>query len=207
MTAACANYSQFELFAILIGKPHRSLFLMTVALLLSLHGFSQSQKEIADRKIKTVTTITTDNRKKDSAPKKVITRYDQRGHVIESIEYDSKNMVKSWEQFTYNRHGQEVSYRQLDADGKAISSTATSYNKWKNVGEKVSSDSAGNILEKIQFEYNTGGDVISETTNDKDGKIQRKVLYEYNQKGMLTTKRIYNATGELIYSREFTYQY
>ncbi|MEP7127241.1 MAG: hypothetical protein ABI729_00175 [Chitinophagales bacterium] len=186
----------------------RSIFVIIFLLFFnSLPIFSQTKKEIKSRGINAVTVNTFDARKKDTTGRKSFTRYDQRGNVVESIEYDVNGNTKSHEQFEYNRQDQETTFRTIDTNGKVLKTIFTSYDKWNHVAEKSTTDSVGSTIEKNVNSYNTLNDLTEESTFDKDGKLIRHVLYSYDNKGMLLSRKVYNEKGELIYSKEYTYQY
>jgi hypothetical protein len=181
-----------------------------LALLLLAFGFAataQTKKEIADRQLKSITTVTFDSRKGDTTHRKNISRYDKHGNVIESIDYDNAGAIKEWEQFQFNKHDDEILYQKLSADGKVVKKTTTEYNKWNNATEKISTDADGALTDKTTFAYNVSNDLTEETQLDPSGRITRKTVYEYDNKGMLLSRKIYNEKGELIYSREFTNEY
>ncbi|HYV91638.1 MAG TPA: hypothetical protein VE978_07645 [Chitinophagales bacterium] len=182
-------------------------FFFLTMLLYAQPSFSQSQTDIKSRKIKSVTTLTTDKRKGDTTIRKNTSRYDAHGNVIESIDYDANGNVKDREQFQFNRHDDEVQYIHLSHDGKVLKKTVTQYNKWNNPVEKISYDASGNVIEKTSYTYNTSNDVVSEITNDKEGKVIRKTLYDYDNRGMLISRKIYNERDKLIYSRDFSIEY
>ncbi|MGB3075453.1 MAG: hypothetical protein WBB36_09030, partial [Chitinophagales bacterium] len=111
----------------------------------SLNTFSQTKNEIKSRGINSVTVNTFDARKKDTVGRKSFTRYDQRGNVVESIEYDVNGTIKSHEQFEYNRQDQEITFRTIDTNGKVLKTIFTSYDTWNHVAEKSTLDSVGII--------------------------------------------------------------
>ncbi|HUM46892.1 MAG TPA: hypothetical protein PLD84_08190 [Chitinophagales bacterium] len=192
-------------------QPH--VFRITISVIIaffithSFDGFSQTKKEVASRRIESVSISTFDARRKDTTSRKNYSLYDQRGNVIESIEYDSKGNIKSHEKFEFNRNDDETVYRSFDADGKISRTIYTSYDKWNHVAEKSTMDAQGNLSEKMISTYNVANDLITETTTDKEGKIIHQVIYSYDNKGMMLSRKIYNEKHELIYSKEYTYQY
>lgn len=169
--------------------------------------YAQTKKEIAARGINAVTVHTYDARKKDTTGRKNFSRFDQRGNVLEAIEYDLNGNIKSWEQYEYNQQDDETAYRELMPDGKISKATNSTYDKWHHVTEKITIDSLGILLEKTTYTYNNFNDLLTELTADKEGKIIHQVLYEYDNKGMLLSRKILNEKGQLIYSKEYTYQY
>ncbi len=187
--------------------PLRLQFFLLITLLHPYPSLCQSQADIKSRKIKSITTLTTDTRKGDTTIRKNASLYDAHGNVIESIDYDAKGNVENHEQFKFNRHNDEVEYIHLSPDAKVLKKIKTQYNKWNNPIEKITYDAAENLTEKTEVTYNASNDVISEITSDKEGNTIRKTLYRYDNRGMLISKNIYNEKGELIYSRNYSIEY
>jgi hypothetical protein len=176
-------------------------------LLLSLSAVAQSKREITDRAIKSITTTTVDARKGDTLFRKNISRFDKKGNVIESIDYDAKGNVKDWDQFQFNRNGDEVLHIQLSSSGQPVRKTTTAYNKWNKVEELVITDETGSVIEKTSFQYNPNNDLVEETQVDKNGAVIRRTVYTYDIKGMPLSRKIFNEKGELTYSRDYINEY
>lgn len=181
--------------------------IMSLCIYLPYNSFSQTATAISSRGISAVTVKTFDARKKDTTERKIFTRYDHHGNVLETIEYDATGKIKSNEQFDYNRHNDETAYRLLEADGTIKKSVVTTYDKWNHVTSKTTTDSTGTLAEKTVSTYTTFNDLASESTFGKDGTLIRQVLYSYDAKGMLLSRKVYNEKGELIYAKEYTYEY
>jgi hypothetical protein len=180
---------------------------ITLLVLFSFPLFSQSRSKISDRKIKSIFTSTFDVRKGDTTLKKNLSKYDHRGNVIESIDYDVQGNIKDHEQFRYNHHGDEVMYIQLSSNQKVIKKIETFYNKWYNLLQKVTYDATGIISETMEATYNASNDPVAEITRNGNGRIIRHTIYTYDNKSMLISKKIYRENNILIYSKDYSIEY
>lgn len=181
------------------------VYIILLALLCSNTLIAQSVKDIVDRKIETVYSKTVDNRKNQKSIKHLLTQYDKHGNIIESIERNDDSIIVKWEKFKYNKHNDEIELQSLDTAGKTIKTISTSYDKWNQETEKLTTDVTGKLLEKVASTYNAENDKITETTTDKNGNITRRIVYEYDNKGLIKCRRLYDEKGELVYSKEYTY--
>jgi hypothetical protein len=188
-------------------KIQSTLLALLVCLLVS-NLNAQTPRQIASRKIKIVSTRSIDNRKGENTLKMNTTQYDRRGNVLESIDFNKDSVKTSWDQYEYNRHGDETLHRILNVkDGTVSKSIQTKFDKWKREIERSEMNGDGTITESIRWEYNTLDDKISEITVDGSGKILRKTLFVYDKKGMLISRSTYNGEGTLILEKNNTYTY
>lgn len=182
-----------------------SLLLMSI---FNLSGYSQSQRQIRSRKIKSVYTETTEMRKGELVSKKNLTLYNRKGQILESIEYNKDSVKTSWELFSYNHNGDQITFKILyPITGSLKKEIKTEYDHLNRESIKTEFDKDGNVVETITSLYNKMDDKIEEKTSDAKGNIIRISEFTYDNKGMLTSKKTRNGSGNIIYQKTNQYTY
>lgn len=117
----------------------------------------------------------------DGAPMKYKFRYDQKGNLIEEIDYDGHgNLFKGW-QYSYNKNDQ--------------------------VTEERFYLPYGCLYEKAKFEYDLHGNLIKEQHFDMEGKLYRELHFAYDKEGYLVEESKTQYRGRLFCTETFSYQY
>lgn len=184
-------------------RSDKTLLITLLLYCISVSANSQSSNDIGERNIKSVYTVTNDQRKGQQVIKSNLTRYDSKGNAVEIIDFNADSIIVSHEKFQYNKNSDEIENTILDSLGNTVKKIVTEYDKWKNVTAKFTYDKSGLLIEKTVLNYNNSNDKTAETTFDKDGKSIRKIVYEYDNKGMMINRKTYNEKNELIYSRSY----
>lgn len=174
---------------------------------LSVACFSQGTNQIADRKIKSITQHTVDERKENKNVRTNFISYDKKGNVLKAIEYNEDSVITKWEEYTYNKRNDVTLFRELDASGKQIKKVVTIYNSFGYKIEEKLFNACDLITERSVFTYNNFNDKVSETVYDQNEKLKSKSVYEYELKGMIKRKVIYSPENKLIYERTYNYVY
>ncbi|HUM46604.1 MAG TPA: hypothetical protein PLD84_06735 [Chitinophagales bacterium] len=123
------------------------LFLMPVTLL-------QAQSKTNAGKVKSITEVVIETKGgKEAETKKSFQSFDERGNLLEEIEYDDYGKIKNHTTSEYNEQNLKVKETSFLPDGKT---------------ETVSI-----------FAYDHEGNRISKTVMDKNGEVKSKKLYKY----------------------------
>lgn len=168
---------------------------------------AQSQSDIRERKIKSAKTITKDFRKGELKTRISVSVFDNHGNVIERTEFGEDSVNLGREVRKFNKRNDEIELSVFDSSGHLNSVTKSQYDKWHNLISIAKYDSKNTMLERTEIVYNNSNDKESEITTGPDGKISKSVKYEYDHKGMLISRKIFNEKGEVVFLREYEYQY
>jgi YD repeat-containing protein len=79
--------------------------------------------------------------------------YDEKGNIIDEIDYDSDGRIKEEIKYEYSSRNEKIKETRLSADGK--------------------------IVEISMYEYDTRGNRISRVVTDANKKVQSKKMYVY----------------------------
>jgi YD repeat-containing protein len=137
----------------------RIIFILCLLPIFGLSSFAQlSQKEAANKKIKTVEEWETDLRvRKPKAIQESYSSYDLAGNLLEIIERDNTGVITLHEKYKYDKDGNKTEETQLNSEGE--------------------------IKKRHVYEFQNGLR-ISRKTYNKDGQIigEKKYVYKYHDK-------------------------
>lgn len=128
--------------------------LLWISITLAWHGTMQAQTKSFPGKVKSVTEVVIETKSgKETERKKSFQSFDERGNVLEEIEFEDDGKIKSHNTYEYNEQGLKVRETALLPDGKV--ETVTNYI------------------------YDHDGNRLSKTVVDKDGEVKSKKIYKY----------------------------
>ncbi|MEO6166970.1 MAG: hypothetical protein ABIO46_12735 [Chitinophagales bacterium] len=114
----------------------------------------KAQSKMNTGKVKSVTEVTIETKGgKEAENKKSFQSYDERGNMLEEIEYEDDGKIKNHTTSEYNEQNLKIKENSFFPDGKV---------------ETVSI-----------FAYDHEGNRVSKTVMDKNGAIKSKKLYKY----------------------------
>ncbi|MDL2296644.1 hypothetical protein LJC68_09940 [Bacteroidales bacterium OttesenSCG-928-B11] len=118
---------------------------------------------------------------KDGAPMRYCFRYDQKGNLLEEIDYDAYGkLFKGW-QYSYNSRDQ--------------------------VTEERFYLPYGCLYDKVKFEYDFAGNLIKKLFYDMEGVLYREEHFTYDQHGYLVQESKIRYRGYKLNTETFSYQY
>lgn len=184
-------------------------------LMLSVSGYSQSTKKVKNFRIKSTTewiTMFNDNEKSEQR-KDVYIAFDKDGNTIEKTEYNKDGSIKKREISKYDNKGnllEESNYEaKHDKENKDSYNKKVSY-KYNTNNDKTEEnvfDSEGKLIKKTVYTYNRNGDKSAEVTMDSSGKVLKKAIYTYDSKGLKSEKKTYNGENTLESVKKYEYTF
>lgn len=130
------------------------IHLLWISMTIASHGTTQAQTKPFPGKIKSVTEVVIETKSgKETERKKSFQSFDERGNVLEEIEFEDDGKIKSHATYEYNEQGLKVRETVLLPDGKV--ETVTNYI------------------------YDHDGNRLSKTVLDKNGVVKSKKIYKY----------------------------
>ncbi len=137
--------------------------------------------------------------------------YNKQGNVVESVQYDDKNTVKSTSIHKYDKKGNDISDSTITEKGILISRELKKYNANNQLLATYYYDKDDSLYNVISLKYDKKGNAIEQKDSMKGSNdiVTRK--YEYDaagnailevsaQKGVEfgRVQKIYNAKGQMI---------
>lgn len=170
--------------------------------------FGQSDKDVKKFKVKSVAVSTTeyDDDGDVEESKKIVSKYDASGNLIEEEEYSGTKLDKR-KTYKYNKNNDVVEYNTYGSDGSLKKRVTKKYDSSNNKIEEIAYDGAGAVQKKEITTYNAFGDKNTETTYDGSGKILEKTVHVYDNKGLKKEKQTYNGSGKLISVKKYSYTF
>ena len=137
--------------------------------------------------------------------------YNKQGNVVESIQYDNKNTVKSTTIHKYDTQGNDISDSTISEKGTLISRELKKYNANGELLSTCYYDKNDSVYDVISLKYDKKGNAIEEKDSSKGSNDIVTRTYEYDaagnpvlevsaQKGVEfgRVKKIYNDKGQMI---------
>jgi hypothetical protein len=130
-------------------------------------------------------------------------RYDSKGNIIRIIKTgpDEKDSLLVYE-YNYDDSGDTILCATARYDDEILK-TFCVYND-KNLKTEEYNDDISQQYH-VYYEYDSNGKLSKEGMNSKSE--QTETLYVYNDKGLVSEKKIFDKTGNYLYSEKFTYEY
>lgn len=167
---------------------------------------AQSQRQLAERNVRTTAVRTVDERKGERTVRVVSTTYDRRGNITEVVERDESGRIMKWEKHAFDRKGHEVLVALVDSVGVEIQRTENTWDRWGNQTGSTTSE-GGHISERTATTYDKYGDKQQELVTDGEGRQVRRTTYAYEGKGLIIRRTVYDAKDHVVYDRSYTYTY
>jgi hypothetical protein len=184
------------------------IFIFLLPVLLAVHAFAQSKKDIKKYGIKS---ITTENLEMVNGQEKKFTdsyeRFDSNGNVTEKKEFAKDGSFKSHESYKLNKNGLPVETLVYNEKGAVISKTITVYDDEDSKKEEIVYTGTGQLTERTKFIRNSRGEKTSEMTYNAEGKLIRKTVFSYDKNGMRTEKKVYDGNDKLISAKKYIITY
>lgn len=114
--------------------------------------------------------------------KRFYQEYDQRGNLVNEIDYDSEGKVQEELKYEYNTLNQKVKETDYDSNGKVQEERKYEYNTLNQKVKEIHSTPEGKINEMTTYEYDEKGDRVLKIVTEGNGKLKskKKYVYEYN---------------------------
>ena len=129
-------------------------FIAAIMALSTIVAMSQSHTEIIKNKIKSQTISEVDYENSNGKETlEQVEKYNQKGNLIEFIEYDSKGKVKKHEKYEYNENNEITKEVHIDGAGKVEKTIEYKYNPKSLKTEKITYDAANRKLKVKKYIY------------------------------------------------------
>lgn len=181
-------------------------FLLLVLLFLPVLGQAQSQRQLADRRVRGTEVRTVDERKGERSTRVVNTTYDRKGNATEIIERDLQGRLLKWERHVFDHKGNETLTSTLDSSGAELERTETTWDRWGNQ-TCTSNVARGRVVERTTITCDKYGEKEQELVTDGDGKQVRRTVYAYEGRGLIKQRTVYDAKDRVVYDRTYSYTY
>lgn len=185
----------------------KKLLLLLPLLILGYYSFSQSDKEIKQNKIKTITTWQSEKENPSSSYKESVETYDKFGILIQRIKYKKDGSVDSKETFKYDKFQNKIEEFEYDGNNAVVKHKVYVYNSFQKKTEEREYTPTGEISSRTVITYNPNGDKESETLIDSKGALVKQVEYKYNAKKLKTQRTSSNKAKQLESVKKWSYEY
>lgn len=169
---------------------------------------AQSEKEIKQNKIKSITTWSTDNDEGNTSPRKeMYESFDKNGNTLIRIKYKKDGSVNSKETFKYDKNQNKTEEIEYDGENKVVSHKAYAYNSFQKKTEELEYNPAGGLVKKTTFTYTPSGEKATETVSDPKGGLIKQTEYKYSAKNLRIQKITTNKSKQVESTKKWAYEF
>jgi hypothetical protein len=174
-----------------------------------------------------LTIVQASYRSKNEIESKTTFVYDDKGKIIERVEFIEENEIAektcykrnndgkivealvnysdgTFSRKSYNYQGNKLIINIVDEDGESEGTETYIFDNNENVIGKEITDYFGNTELKEVSEYDNNNNLIKKTEYDEDNDVVLINMYEYNKKDLLSIKRI-NGDNKTVEEISFNY--
>lgn len=157
---------------------NRILVIIMLAGLYSINMQAQKKKSAARNNLKNATEYEQKFDKLFNKPvKEAETRFDEKGNIIEEIEYDEDKIILH-KKYIVDENGNKVKEMELNASGKITKTIEYNYDSENRKIKEIETDASGKPCKISEYKYD--GDLRTEKiVYDKNHKMKSKKTYEY----------------------------
>lgn len=185
----------------------KKLLLILPLLVLGYCSFSQSDKEIRQNKIKTITFWQSEKDNPSSTYKESVETYDKNGNLIQRIKYRKDGTVDSKETYKYDKYDNKIEEFEYDNNNAIVKHKVSVYNSFQKKTEEREYTPTGEISSRTVYTYNAAGDKESETLIDSKGAMVKQIEYKYNPKKLKIQRSTSNKAKQLESMKKWSYEY
>ena len=138
-----------------------------------------------------------------------IYRYDNLHRKVEEMEFDAFNHLASKKNYYYHKKGYiEKKYDfTFKAKNEIDDVTTITFDKNKNIIEKMLTDAIGNVLKKQTFKYNSKNQLLSSSYSDFQNEYHHNMKYRFNLKGNISGGSNKTVQKDELIVEKYHYQY
>lgn len=136
-------------------------------------------------------------------------RYDNLHRKVEEMEFDAFNHLASKKNYYYHKKGYiEKKYDfTFKAKNEIDDVTTITFDKNKNIIEKMLTDAIGNVLKKQTFKYNSKNQLLSSSYSDFQNEYHHNMKYRFNLKGNISGGSNKTVQNDELTVEKYYYQY
>lgn len=184
----------------------KSILAILAFLICQQYVFAQGTRQIQNRKIKKVSSCSSEMKKGELQKQWIITEYNRKGQIVSETTLDNDSLVKRREEYTYLRNGKISRYSFFDRT-KGQTSSLHYYDRFERDTLIETTDSSGTIIQKTRIVYDKEDNKTEESIYDQENTLKQKTTFQYDKRGMLTRRKTVNSKGETISEKVNEYVY
>lgn len=177
--------------------------LALLVLLMALPAFSQGSGKIKKYGIVSSKTVVEDSLGKQRPES--IEKYDAKGRLVYIEKYSKKGVLKEKAEYRYAKNGlltEEITY-----DEKGLKETVQIEYDMELPVRHNYFDADGKRSRTMESKYNGFEEKIQETLFGEGGQLLQTTRFEYDNKGLKTKKITTDASGKVIETKIYTYEF
>ena len=179
------------------------LFICTVSF-----AQAQSNAQIKSRHVRTLVTLSTEEKNGVQVKRTEVNSYDRKGNLIVEKRFDQDSVCVYWKEFAYGKKGVLKEERVLNTTGTTVVSRRTfEHNRFGDEVKMISYNERNQKDEVVETIYDADRRKIQVIKRNGQNELISTTNYSYDSKGMLILRVTLNSKGEVISSRSNQYTY